>query len=105
MNGIGSMVEKQIEEHQNTRDSDNARDMMDLFLNEIESTTDPKSSFYGERGHYAMVNDHIELFIAGMETTSTSLNWTFLYLLHHPDMKRKIHDELDRVCSISIVTV
>ena len=68
-----------------------------LFLNEIENTTDHNSSFYGTKGHYAMVNDHIDLFLAGMETTSTSLNWTFLYLLHHPEIKCKIHDELNKV--------
>ena len=100
LKSIGSMVENQIQEHQKTRDRDNSRDMMDLFLNEIENTTDPKSSFYGAKGHYAMVNDHIDLFLAGMETTSTSLNWTFLYLLHHPEIKRKIHEELDRVNTI-----
>ena len=94
---IGSMVEKQVEDHRKTRDKDNARDMMDLFLNEIENTTDSNSSFYGTKGHYAMVNDHIDLFLAGMETTSTSLNWTFLYLLHHPEIKCKIHDELKKV--------
>ena len=104
MNGIASMVEKQIQEHQNTRERDNVRDMMDLFLNEIENTTDPNSSFYGTKGHYAMVNDHIDLFLAGMETTSTSLNWTFLYLLHHPDMKYKIHDELDKVSIVFYIT-
>ena len=97
LQSIGFLVEKQAIEHQKTRDKDNARDMMDLFLTEIEITSDPRSSFYGAKGHYAMVNDFIDLFLAGMETTSTSLNWTFLYLLHHPEMKRKIHDELDMV--------
>ena len=95
--GISDMIEEQVVKHKDTRDNDNARDMMDLFLNEIENTTDPNSSFYGSRGYYAMVNDHIDLFLAGMETTSTSLGWTFLYLLHHPDIKHKIHQEIDEV--------
>ena len=97
LNGISDMVEEQVVKHKETRDRDNARDMMDLFLNEIEITTDPNSSFYGIRGHYAMVNDHIDLFLAGMETTSTSLAWTFLYLLHHQDIKHRIHEEIDEV--------
>ena len=91
------LVEEQVVKHNQARDGDNARDMMDLFLNEIQNTTDPNSSFYGSRGHYAMINDHIELFLAGMETTSTSLAWTFLYLLHHPDIKHRIHKEIDEV--------
>ena len=71
--------------------------MTDLFLKEIGSTDDTDSSFYKERGHFNLVNDFIDLFIAGMETTSTSLLWTFFYLLHHPDIKTKIHEELDKV--------
>ena len=97
--GISDMIEEQIVKHKDTRDAENARDMMDLFLSEIENATDPNSSFYGSRGYYAMVNDHIDLFLAGMETTSTSLAWTFLYLLHHPDIKHKIHQEIDEVIS------
>ena len=49
------------------------------------------------RGYFNMINNFIDLFLAGMETTSTSLLWTFLYLLHHPDIKEKIHQELDTV--------
>merc|ERR1712226_642173 len=71
--------------------------MTDLFLKEIDNTHDTESSFYQERGHFNMVNDFIDLFLAGMETTSTSLLWTFLYLLHHPDVKVNIHKELDKV--------
>jgi cytochrome P450 len=39
----------------------------------------------------------IDLFFAGMETTSSSLLWTFLYMIHHPDIQQKVHQELDEV--------
>jgi cytochrome P450 len=48
-------------------------------------------------GYFALFNDLIDLFLAGMETTSSSLLWTFLFLLHHPDVQKKIHQELDEV--------
>ena len=95
---MASVLEEQIKEHKQTGDPDNARDMMDLYLNEIQSNVDDEeSSFFQERGHFAMINSFIDLFIAGMETTSSSLIWTFLYMLHHPDIKRKVHLELDQV--------
>ena len=51
MKELHGMIEEQIVKHQETRDGDNARDMMDLFLNEIENATDPNCSFYGQKGY------------------------------------------------------
>ena len=92
-----AFLEEQVKQHKATIDEDSSRDMMDLFLKEIEKTTDVESSFYQERGHFAMINGFMDLFVAGMETTSSSLLWTFLYMLHHPDIKQKVHYELDKV--------
>ena len=94
---LENILQEQVEQHKSTIDEDNPRDMMDLFLNEIKKTNDSESSFFQERGHFAMMNGFIDLFIAGMETTSSSLLWTFLYMLHHPDIKKKVHQELDQV--------
>ena len=54
---------------------------------------DPSSSFHGKMGYYTIINDYIELFFAGMETTASSLMWCFLYLLHHPG-NRYLKDSL-----------
>jgi cytochrome P450 len=48
-------------------------------------------------GYYALFNNMIDLFIAGMETTSSSQMWTFLFFLHHPEVQAKVHQELDEV--------
>ena len=102
---IGRMVEEQIKRHTETHDPNNIRDMMDLFISEIEKTTDNTSSFYGKPGYYAMINDYIDLFLAGMETTSTSLQWIILHLLHHPEVKQQVHEELDKVASSDMAYV
>ena len=38
-----------------------------------------------------------EMFIAGMETTSGSLCWALLYLIHNPKIQDLLHQELDHV--------
>merc|ERR1712203_243516 len=94
---LENILQEQLEKHKCTIDEDNPRDMMDLFLNEIKKTNDSESSFFQERGHFAMMNGFIDLFIAGMETTSSSLLWTFLYMLHNPEVKINVHNELDKI--------
>ena len=36
----------------------------------------------------------MDLFMAGTETTSTSLLWTFYFLVKHPDVQEKCRQEL-----------
>lgn len=38
-----------------------------------------------------------DLFGAGYETVSTTLMWTFLYLVKFPDIQRQVQDEIDNV--------
>ena len=86
-NKITNFIMPYVEEHKKTFDDNFHRDFMDLMLSEIQKTTDPSSSFYGKTGEYAMINDFIDLFLAGAETTSSSLLWSILYLLHFPGME------------------
>ncbi len=37
------------------------------------------------------------LFAAGQETTAVALTWTLYLLSRHPEIERKLHDEVDRV--------
>ena len=97
-NGMKLLIEEYIEEHKTSLDDDNIRDFVEVYLLEIEKhQNDKESSFYRERGHFMLINVLIDLFIAGMETTSSSVLWTFLLLLHHPEAKRKLLEEIDEV--------
>ena len=39
----------------------------------------------------------MDLFLAGAETTSTTLTWSLINLITHPEKQKKIHEEIDRV--------
>ena len=38
-----------------------------------------------------------DLFLAGSETTSTTLNWAVLYMLRYPEVQARVQEELDTV--------
>ena len=95
---IANLCEEQIERHKENLDEANIKDFIDAYLVEIKKNEkNSQSSFYKDRGHYYLVNGMIDLFIAGTETCSSSLTWTFLLLLHHPEIKRKLQKEIDTV--------
>ena len=78
--GIMNMMKESIEEHENTLDANDPRDFIDKFLIEVTKTTNPDSSFYGETGRVNLANALFDLFLAGSETTSTTLTWAMLYM-------------------------
>ena len=36
----------------------------------------------------------VDLFAAGTETTSTTLSWALLYLIHNPDIQERCRQEI-----------
>ena len=95
---VAKLGEEQIEKHKETMEEDDGNDFISAYLKEMKKNeNNPQSSFYKDRGHYYLVNVLIDLFAAGMETTSSAITWSFLLLLHHPEVKRKVQTEIDTV--------
>ena len=87
---IASIVKPYITSHQNSLDSDaDPKDFMDVYLNEVSKTSDLKSSFHGQRGEESLISTMTDLFLAGTETTTSSLLWAILCLLHYPEVQAK----------------
>ncbi|KAL3883905.1 hypothetical protein ACJMK2_030135 [Sinanodonta woodiana] len=85
------------ESHQSTLDDNNPRDFMDLYLTEMKKNStlpNKEENTYSKNQLKALVGD---LFGAGTETTSTTLLWAVLYLLHYPDVQEKCFDEIQTV--------
>ncbi|CAK8674850.1 unnamed protein product [Clavelina lepadiformis] len=80
-----------VQEHRDSYDQGNLRDFMDAFLKEQQAGG--SEDFSDEQLlHYIS-----ELFIAGTETTSSTLNWALICLLHYPETQRNLRKEINRV--------
>jgi cytochrome P450 len=96
-----AFLQESITAHKKTFDPNNPRDLIDVYLKEIQNTTDPNSSFLKEEGEKEMLVVLLDLFGAGGDTTSTSLCWAILYLITNPEIQKKAQKELDSVVGTS----
>ena len=44
-----------------------------------------------------------DLFLAGSETTSTTLDWAILYMIEYPDIQKKCQQEIETVILLSSI--
>ncbi|XP_035709560.1 methyl farnesoate epoxidase isoform X2 [Folsomia candida] len=92
---VTDFVWKTIPYHEETFQEGVKRDFLDVYIDEVRKTKDPNSPFHKSNSEMNWVL--IDLFIAGTETTSTTLSWTFLYMAKYQAVQKKLHEEIDRV--------
>ncbi|XP_057633480.1 cytochrome P450 2C55 isoform X1 [Chionomys nivalis] len=91
---IKSYILKRVKEHQETLDMDNPRDFIDCFLIKMEQEkNNPQSEFTTE----SLMATVADVFVAGSETTSTTLRYGLLLLLKHTEVTAKVQKEIDHV--------
>uniref|UniRef100_A0A8C5L7R7 Cytochrome P450 n=1 Tax=Jaculus jaculus TaxID=51337 RepID=A0A8C5L7R7_JACJA len=90
-----ALLDELLTKHRMTRDPDQPpRDLTDAFLAEVEKARgNPESSFNDANLRMVM----FDLFSAGMVTTSTTLAWALLLMILHPDVQRRVQQEIDEV--------
>ena len=90
----------EYKEHEQTFDENSPRDFLDAYIAErkrADNENDVNSSFYGARGNQNYLKTLFDLFLAGSETTSTTLTYAVLFMLHDPEPWKKAQAELDEV--------
>ncbi|XP_052702727.1 cytochrome P450 2C14-like [Crassostrea angulata] len=89
---IDGFANEVIEEHRKNFDGNNVNDFIDAFLLE-QKVAGENTSFTDEQLKISVR----EFFGAGTETTSTTLRWALLFLIHFPDWQKKLRDDIDAV--------
>ena len=101
ISSVIELCEENIIKHKETLDVNAPRDFIDMALIEIENNTDKTSSFYGTLGFDNLKVTLFDLFLAGSETTSTTLTWAALYMVRYPGVQEKVQEELDNVVGVN----
>ncbi|XP_066299833.1 cytochrome P450 2D4-like isoform X1 [Branchiostoma lanceolatum] len=91
---------EQIEKHRQTFDPNDIRDFIDAFLLEQQRAEDEQAreNFTDKQLQEVL----IDLFMAGTETTATTIRWALLYMMINPEIQEKVHQEIDSVLGQSL---
>ncbi|XP_029028179.1 cytochrome P450 2G1-like isoform X1 [Betta splendens] len=94
---VGEMrvfIEKKILEHKETLDPSSPRDYIDSFLIRIDQE---KNNPTTEFSHDNLVSTVLNLFLAGTETTSSTIRYGLSALIKYPNIQEKMQQEIDTV--------
>ncbi|CAI2352594.1 unnamed protein product [Caenorhabditis sp. 36 PRJEB53466] len=92
-----AFFDKQIEEHRQKIDFDSEQnlDYAEAYLKEQR-----KREAEGDFESFStkqLSNVSLDLWFAGLATTTTTLSWAISYVLNSPEVQEKMHEEMDRV--------
>ncbi|XP_051955726.1 cytochrome P450 2C31-like isoform X1 [Xyrauchen texanus] len=87
-------IREEVKEHRETLDPDNPRDFLDAYLLEIEKHKSNEDSTFHEEN---MLMSTADLFLAGTDTTSTTIRWGLIFLMENKDIQERCHEEIIRV--------
>ncbi|XP_059333003.1 cytochrome P450 2C9-like [Ammospiza nelsoni] len=91
---LKTFVAEEVKLHQASLDPNSPQDFIDCFLSKMQEEKDrPNSSFHMKN----LITSAFDLFIAGTETTSTTVRYGLLLLLKYPKIQEKIQEEIDQV--------
>ncbi|XP_070410196.1 cytochrome P450 2J6 isoform X2 [Nothobranchius furzeri] len=91
---IQHFLTEEIEKHKKDLDPSNPRDYIDTFLIEMENKQKDSNLGFSLTNLAQCCSD---LFLAGTETTATTLLWALVFLIQHPEIQEKVQTEIDTI--------
>uniref|UniRef100_A0A8C0XJB6 Steroid 21-hydroxylase n=1 Tax=Castor canadensis TaxID=51338 RepID=A0A8C0XJB6_CASCN len=88
-----NLVEQQLKRHKESLVAGQWKDITDYMLQGVGQLRENEGPGQLLEGHVHM--SVVDLFIGGTETTATTLSWAVAFLLHHPEIQRRLQEELD----------
>ncbi|XP_028666623.1 cytochrome P450 2J2-like [Erpetoichthys calabaricus] len=87
-------LREEIRNHKEDLDPTSPRDYIDTYLLEIEKRKDDPAAAFNDD---ALCSNTLDLFVAGSETTATTLRWALLFMVLNPQIQEKVQAEIDSV--------
>ncbi|CAF4578993.1 unnamed protein product [Rotaria socialis] len=83
------VIQKLVDERETNFDPELVNSIVDAYINDMG-----KHRYFSKQNLDSLVQD---LFVAGTETISNTLNWAIFYIVAHSDVQEKVHEEIDRL--------
>uniref|UniRef100_A0A3B4DLU6 Cytochrome P450, family 2, subfamily AD, polypeptide 2 n=1 Tax=Pygocentrus nattereri TaxID=42514 RepID=A0A3B4DLU6_PYGNA len=91
---ITDFLRDEIKKHKEDFDPSNPRDFIDAYLIEMEKkSSDPEAGFNIE----TLVVTTLDILEAGTEASASTIRWGLLFMMKHPEIQKKVQEEIDRV--------
>ncbi|XP_048121033.1 cytochrome P450 2C15-like [Alosa alosa] len=91
---LKAFITEKINQHEETLNPDNPRDYIDCFLIRINQEKDLAESEFIYENMTATV---LDLFMAGTDSTSSTIRYAFMLLIKHPDIQEHMQKEIESV--------
>ncbi|XP_073530127.1 cytochrome P450 2K1-like [Phyllobates terribilis] len=82
-----------------TLDKDDQRGYIDAFLiKQQEEKLDPNTYFHENN----LLSILVTLFMAGTDTTSSTIRWAITFMVQKTEIQKRVHDEIDKVIGLAV---
>ncbi|KAM3931029.1 cytochrome P450 2K4-like [Leptodactylus fuscus] len=85
-------------EHRKVLDKDDQRGYIDAFLVKQEEEKSDPDTFFHENNLLSVL---ITLFMAGTDTTSSTIRWAILFMIQNPEIQKRVHNEIEKVIGLA----